>query len=201
MAKRTQRKDFIFAVDLDGCVVDYYKAIRPIAADWLNVPEESLTDDFSFGFPEWGLPSEGELGYRYLHRYAVKQKEIFKTAPPIEGAAYFLRKLSAEGIHIRIATHRLYVGGTHEMVVNQTVHWLEEHGVPYLDLCFLKDKTSVNADIYIDDSPHNLESFKQKKLEYIIYHNSTNKDSPGNRAHSWEEVFNFVMAKLNEKES
>lgn len=80
MSKPAQR-DFIFAVDLDGVVVDYYKAIRPIAAEWLNKDPSQLTEDFSYGFAEWGLPKDGELRYDYMHRWAVKQKDIFLNAP------------------------------------------------------------------------------------------------------------------------
>ena len=192
-------RNFIFAVDLDGCVVDFYKAIRPIAAEWLNKPVHELTEDFSYGFPEWGMPTEGELRYSFMHRYAVKQREIFKKAPPIPDAAYTLRKLSSAGGHIRIATHRLYVGGTHELVVSHTVNWLEQHAVPYMDLCFLKDKTSVNADVYIDDSPTNITRFEEEGKEYIIYNNSTNKNCSGKRAMNWDEVYDIVIEKMNQK--
>lgn len=192
-------REFIFAVDLDGCVVDFYKAIKPIAAGWLNKSVDELTDDFSYGFKEWGLPTEGELRYSYLHRYAVKQHEIFKNAPPISGGAYTLRKLSSAGVHIRIVTHRFFIGGTHELVVNHTVNWLERNAVPYMDLCFLRDKTSIDADIYIDDSPTNIERFEQEGKNYIIYNNSTNKHCNGPRAMNWDEVYDRVINAMQAK--
>lgn len=192
MAKKVIR-DFIFAVDLDGVVVDYYKAIRPIAAEWLNKPVQELTPNFSFGFKEWGLPPKGELGYNYLHRWAVRQKDIFLTAEPIPGAAYTLRRLSAKSIHIRIVTHRLYVGGLHEKVVAQTVQWLERHHIPYSDLCFLKNKVSLDADLYIDDSPSNIRAYANAGKDFLIYENSTNLQEKGPRAKSWDEVYDFVI--------
>ena len=193
MPKEAQR-DFIFAVDLDGVVVDYYKAIRPIAAEWLNKDVSELTEDFSYGFAEWGLPKEGELRYDYLHRWAVKQKDIFLNAPPIPGAAYTLRRLSSQRIHIRIVTHRLYVGGLHALAVAQTVQWLEKHHVPYSDLCFLKNKVSIDAHLYIDDSPTNLEAYAANGLNYLIFENSTNRQLKGPRAKNWDEVYDVVMA-------
>lgn len=197
--KKPVARDFIFAVDLDGVVVDYYKAIRPIAAEWLNRPEEELTPNFSYGFKEWDLPDEGELRYDYLHRWAVKQKNIFLDADPIPGAAYNLRRLSDQRIHIRIVTHRLYVGGLHEKVVAQTVQWLERHHVPYSDLCFLKAKVSLDADLYIDDSPSNIKAFSAAAKDFIIFENSTNLGLPGTRAKNWEEVFELVMDKAKKK--
>lgn len=198
-AKKPVARDFIFAVDLDGVVVDYYKAIRPIAAEWLNRPEKELTDNFSYGFKEWGLPQTGELGYSYMHRWAVREKDIFAEADAIPGAAYTLRRLSAERIHIRIVTHRLYVGGLHAKVVAQTVQWLERHNVPYCDLCFMKDKVSVGADLYIDDSPTNIKAFAAEKKDYLIYENSTNIKIDGPRAKNWDDVYDAVMRKAKEK--
>lgn len=59
----------MFGVDLDGVCADFYKALRPIAADWLGVPEDSLTPDVTYGLPEWDLGPMG--GYEKLHRFAV----------------------------------------------------------------------------------------------------------------------------------
>lgn len=193
------QRNFIFAVDLDGCVVDFYKAIRPIAAEWLNKPLEALTEEVSYGLKEWGIPEDGELRYSSMHRYAVKQREIFKNAPPIPAAAYTLRRLSSAGVHIRIATHRFFIGGTHELVVNHTVHWLEKNAVPYMDLCFLKDKTSVDADLYIDDSPANIQRFKEEGKQYIIFNNSTNKHLAGPRAMDWDQVYDMAMNAMQQK--
>ena len=67
---------FIFGVDLDGVVGDFYGAVRNIAADWLNKPLETLTTDVSFGLTEWGLDEFG--GYDRLHRFAVTQRNIFR---------------------------------------------------------------------------------------------------------------------------
>ena len=36
---------FIFGVDLDGVVGDFYGAMRTIAAEWLDRPIESLTPE------------------------------------------------------------------------------------------------------------------------------------------------------------
>jgi|GEM_PF-4065911 len=48
---------FIFGVDLAGVCADYTAALRPIAAEWLGVPVESLAPDPGYDFPEWNLGS------------------------------------------------------------------------------------------------------------------------------------------------
>lgn len=42
----------------------------------------------------------------------------------------------------------------HAAAVQQTIEWLDHHGIPYKDLCFMREKDQVGADIYIDDAPH-----------------------------------------------
>lgn len=197
---RPERK-FIFGVDLDGVVMDFYGSLKPIAAAWLNRPVAELTDDFTFGLKEWGLLDRKEgfdLSYEALHRHAINEHELFLTAKPIPGAAFQLRRLSRLGVHIRIITHRLYVGGLHEATVTQTAQWLEKHDVPYLDLCFVKDKTSINADLYIDDSPSNIKAFAAANKPCIVFENATNRDINASlRARNWEQVYDLVERAMN----
>ena len=195
------RRSFIFGVDLDGAVMDFYGGLRPIAATWLGRPVEELTERFTYGLKEWGLLDRAEgydLSYEALHRHAINQHELFLSGTPIEGAAYQLRRLSRLGVHIRIITHRLYVGGLHEVTVMQTAQWLEKHDIPYIDLCFVKDKTSINADLYIDDSPTNIKAFAAAHRPCIVFENSTNRDLKADlRARNWEEVYTLVKQQMS----
>jgi predicted nuclease with RNAse H fold len=48
--------------------------------------------------------------YLGLHRFAVTERDLFRTVPMIPGARRVLRRLSDEGYRIiRIITHRVYV--------------------------------------------------------------------------------------------
>ncbi|MCC6579798.1 MAG: 5'-nucleotidase, partial [Phycisphaeraceae bacterium] len=62
-----------------------------------------------------------------------------------------------------------------------------------------KDKTSVNADLYIDDSPANIQRFQEEQKNYIIYDNSTNRSCDGPRARNWDEVYDMVMEAMKSK--
>lgn len=183
---------FIFGVDLDGVVGDFYGALRGIAAAWLDRPVESLPTEVSFGLGEWGIDEFG--GYDRLHRYAVTQKDLFRSMQPIKDAPATLRKLSARGIRIRIITHRLFLKYFHQESITQTVAWLDAHDIPYWDLCFMKDKGAVGAHVYIDDSPTNVERLRAQGCRTIVFSNSTNRALPGPRASTWAEVEALVMA-------
>jgi len=182
---------FIFGVDLDGVVGDFYGEIRKIAAGWLNKPVDSLTSEVSYGLKEWGIEEYG--GYERLHRFAVTQRNIFKEMKPIEHASAILRKLSNKGIRIRIITHRLFLKYSHNTSIRQTVDWLDNYDIPYWDICFMADKGAVGAHVYIDDAPENIISLRKLGCNTIVFSNSTNRDLPGPRANDWFEVEKIVM--------
>jgi 5'(3')-deoxyribonucleotidase len=186
---------FVLGVDLDGVVADFYTALRPIAAEWLGVPVDSLTTNVSYGLPEWGLP---EGTYEDLHRFAVTQRDLFRKVEPLAGAAPALRRLDASNqVRIRIITHRLFIKYTHQIAVQQTTEWLDHHGIPYWDLCFMKEKDKVGASVYIEDSPSNITALEELKKRVIIFTNSTNANMEGLRASSWEHVEELVFKELD----
>jgi len=182
---------FVLGVDLDGTCADFYSGLRPIAADWLGVDVDTLTTEVSWGLPEWGI-ANAPGGYRKLHQFAVTQRDLFRVLKPMPGAAQVLRRLSADGIRIRIITHRLFIKYFHRVAVEQTIDWLDGHDIPYWDLCFLADKSAVGADLYIEDSPSNVEQLRADGHPTIVFSNSTNRNLAGPRADSWEDVYQLV---------
>ena len=190
-----EKKQFVLGVDLDGVVADYIEGLRPVAADWLGVQLDSLPKEVSYNFPEWKLVRGG--GYEALHRFAVKEKHLFRILPPVAGAPATLRRLSKRGIRIRIITHRLYIEWFHREAIQQTTDWLEEHGVPYWDLCFMRDKAAVGADLYLEDNPANIKSLRNAGHPTIVVTNSINKGVRGPRADTWNDVESLVLQDFN----
>lgn len=188
-------RPFVFGVDLDGTCADFYGGLRPIAAEWLGVPVERLPETVSWDLPEWGI-DKAPGGYERLHRFAVTQRELFRTLQPVRGAPQALRRLSQEGVRIRIITHRLFIKYFHQVAVQQTIAWLDHHDIPYWDLCFMKDKGAVGADLYVEDSPENIQKLRAEGNPTIVFSNSTNRHLPGPRAETWEQVAELVTAEL-----
>jgi hypothetical protein len=120
---------FVLGVDLDGVCADFYGGLRPIAAEWLGVAEESLPTEVSHGLSEWGIDS-APGGYEALHRFAVTQRSLFRDLKPIDHAALTLRRLSAMDVRIRIITNRLFIKYFHQRAVSQTIEWLDHHDIP-----------------------------------------------------------------------
>jgi 5'(3')-deoxyribonucleotidase len=186
----SDKGEIVLGVDLDGVCADFYARMREIAAEWLEVGLETLTTDVSYGLGEWGIRDEDH--YRQLHRFAVTQRDLFETCVPIRGAATTLRRLSDEGYRIRIITHRLFINFFHEASVRQTIRWLDKHGVPYRDLCFMGEKDQVGADVYIDDSPANIAGLRAAGHYAICFANSANKGIEAPRARKWDEVYQLI---------
>ena len=182
---------FVLGVDLDGVCADFYARLREIAADWQECKPEDLPPVVSYGLSEWHITD-----YPSLHRYAVTQKDLFLTEPMIPGARKYLRMLSNEGVRIRIITHRLFINYFHAIAVEQTVKWLDQHGIPYYDLCFMKEKDAVGADLYVEVNPENVLALRARGCETICFANSTNRHIGAPRAESWAEVYAMVKATM-----
>src|ERR1700733_2340612 len=99
-------------VDLDGVCANFYARMREIAAEWFEVDIVTLTESPSYGLEEWGIQTRAQ--YEQLHRFAVTQRALFATAPPIPGARSTLRRLSDEGYQVRIIPHRLFIHFFHQ---------------------------------------------------------------------------------------
>jgi len=188
------KQEFVFGVDLDGVVADFIGGLKPLAAEWLGVEAGELTDNISYGFNEWKLG--GVKGYDALHRFAVKERHLFQILPEMPGAAAALRRLANRNIRIRIITHRLYIQWFHRQAIAQTVEWLEQRGIPYWDLCFMASKSSVDADVYVEDSPKNIEALRRAKKQVIVFRNSTNRGLAAPGADNWSEVEDWVLRKF-----
>ena len=182
--------DFVLGVDLDGVCADYIRGFRRIVAKIKKVPEESLTWNVSWGCREWGIASAAE--FDTIHRQAVLEHDMLLEMEPLKGVADALWRISDAGVWIRIVTHRLYVNWGHEVTAGHTVRWLDETGIPYRDLCFVAKKTSVSADAFVEDAPHNIADLRSAGRKVVIFDQPYNRKFAPPRAHNWEEAEKLI---------
>src|ERR1043165_7111993 len=116
MAMAENHRQCVLGVDLDGVVANFYAGFLPIVAEWRGVAPESLPTTVSYGLAEWGLD---RYSYEQVHRFGVVQRELFRKLEPMPGAPAALRRISQQGVRIRIITHRLYINYIHEQAVTQ----------------------------------------------------------------------------------
>ena len=188
-------RGFVLGVDLDGVCGDYESALRASVASRRGVDPASLAPQRSTGhFTEWDLTAEG---FQEAHRIAVTEDRIFRTMEPYPDVAEVLWRLSDAGVWIRIITHRLLFNGLHESSAADTAVWLDQHDIPYRDLCFIGDKAMVGADVYIDDSPHNIIDLRESGRTAVVFDQLYNRFLDGPRVHSWREVEPLVLSHLD----
>ena len=77
---------------------------------------------------------------------------------------------------------------------------LERHGIPYWDLCFMRDKAAVGANLYLEDSPANIEALRSDGHATIAFRNSTNRHLPPPYAEDWIEMEALIFAELEQWE-
>lgn len=60
----------------------------------------------------------------------------------------------------------------------------------------MKEKAAVGADLYLEDTPENIQKLQAKKVDVIIFSNSTNRHVVGTRAESWDEIEPLVKERV-----
>lgn len=181
---------FVLGVDLDGVCGDHAEAFRRVVAAERGIDVGELVEQRTWDFTEWDIDREE---FERLHRLAVLEHRMFRSMPVIPGAAAALWRLSDAGVWIRIVTHRLFTNWGHAIAVADTVEWLDEAGIPYRDLCFLGDKPQVDADLYLDDAPHNIAALRASGADAIVFSQPYNTEVGGLRADGWAEVESLVL--------
>jgi len=187
--------DFVLGVDLDGVCGDHAEAFRRVVASERGVDPHSLGEQRTWDFTEWDMDRDE---FERLHRIAILEHHMFATMPVIPGAAETLWRLSDAGVWIRLITHRLYANWGHAVAVADTVEWLDRHGIPYRDLCFLGDKPQVEADAYIDDAPHNVAALRDSGAAVLVFSQPYNLEVAGPRVSGWAEVEAWVFDRMTE---
>jgi len=191
-------RDLVIGVDLDGVCGDYEGAFRRALARQTGRDPSLIPPQRSFGsYAEWGLT---DVTFEAAHRRAVLEDRIFRTMDPMPGVSEALWALSDAGVWIRIITHRLLFNWAHEVSAADTAAWLDLHHIPYRDLCFIGDKATVGADLYVDDSPINVARLRRAGRSVIVFDQAYNRHLGGPRVMHWDDVVALVHEELAARE-
>ncbi|MCD9623000.1 5' nucleotidase, NT5C type [Rhabdothermincola salaria] len=182
--------EFVLGVDLDGVCGDHAEAFRRVVATTRGIEPGDLEPQRTWDFTEWGLTRDE---FDDLHRVAVLEHRMFRTMPVVPGTAEALWRLSDAGVWIRLITHRLYANWGHATAVADTVAWLDEHAIPYRDLCFLGHKPQVEADAYLDDAAHNIEALRASGAAAAVFDQPYNREVDAPRVAGWAEAEQWVL--------
>lgn len=186
----------VVGVDLDGVCSDYVAGLRPYAASYLGVEETALPAPESYNLVKAGWPFQDTRDYLACHRLAVEDG-LYARLPEIPGAAEGVRKLSAAGAHVRVVSHRLFIGGLHHRVVTDTATWLENVGIPYMSLCLTGLKDSVGAHVYVEDSGENIKQLQAMGMRVFCFDQPYNQNVVGApRLLDWGNAADEILLEL-----
>lgn len=186
---------FHLGLDLDGVVADYTAGFGQFVAEQAGIDVAELpppTDWTLHKVPGW--PIRDSQHYLDLHAGAVANA-MFAEMPAIEGASESVQRLRDEGIFIRIITHRLIPGTKPSQVITDTVDWLDHHRIEYDDICFLKDKSALDCNLLIDDSPANIAAYRDAGKLCLIFDQPYNRSVSGWRTYSWAQAEFHILAR------
>lgn len=177
----------VLGLDLDGVVANYLDALRHHFADTRGTPLEHLPTPTVWSLADAGWGFTDEADWADTHAAAV-DRGLYATMPALPGAAAALTRLTADGVRIRIITARLTHPDQKRRAVTDTAAWLDTAHIPYDDLCFVDDKPSIRADLYIEDAPHVIGALHRHNRAVLIADAPYNRHLAGPRAHTWPDL-------------
>lgn len=190
-----QRKPFRIGLDLDGTAVEYTGGSRSLFMKLTGLPPEEFAEPIDYSFVKSGWPFKTEDEFREAHGWAVEQG-LYANLAEIPGAAAALQEISEAGAHIHIITSRFVLPHQHRMVMSQTVENLDALGIPFRGISFENDKSTIMADLYVDDAPHNITSLRALGRDVLTFDALYNHDIPGPRATNWTEAKEYILGKM-----
>ena len=187
----------IIGVDIDNCSAKYTLGLSDDIARQLGVTDIeahrlAYGPPVDYSMSNW--PNFPDAFFNF-HVKAV-DNDLYQNLEPMERVSEILWKLSNEGHHIRIITSRFVGHNRHAKVVADTGIWLDKNNIPYRDIMFIANKTDIFADIYVDDSPTNIEAIRGVGRECIAFTAPYNLNFDGLRAENWEDVYNIIQEKV-----
>lgn len=154
-------------IDLDGVIYDFNGSLRT----WLrkNIDKYPL-DKYPFSgayrwefYEDWGLTQEEFVAECHA---AADAGHLFRYGEPLDNARSELNRLRATGHVIVLITDRSF--GTTVGKVNPselaTLAWIKQWDIPYDELHFTANKTTIPVDYMIDDRPKNFTEFQEGTL-------------------------------------
>ncbi|WP_108672500.1 5' nucleotidase, NT5C type [Peribacillus acanthi] len=169
------------AIDMDEVIADFVsKHLNLFNAQY----NEKLSGDDLHGTRLWKIRPHLEkeiLGY-------VDEPDFFRDLKVMEGSQEVIQELS-NFYEIFITTAAM----EHPSSFEAKYEWLKEHFSFLSDrnFVFCGDKSIINADYLIDDSPRHFERFRGQGILFTALHNIN--ETGYVRVNDWSEVRNYFL--------
>lgn len=175
-------------VDLDGVVYDWLGMFRGWCATATGAdPGRYFTATTYDFYQQWGLTKD-EFYQHYAE--AVNARVAYTTGPPLPGAARVIKAIRDAGHRVVIVTAR--AAGDPALTTQDSLAWLDDHGIVYDEFHLAEDKTTIPFDVLIDDAPTNGLAALEAGRETFLFSQVYNHDVPAaldqRRVFGWEAL-------------
>jgi len=136
---------------------------------------------------DWAKHQVSKEDWQWLWTEGVRMG-LFRYGHVVKGGILGVQKLAALGHELLVVTHRP------KQAVRDTIAWLHHVDLPFSEVHILSDgqpKSTVEADVLIDDKPENCMDWPRRSL---LFDQPWNQDfvslraSSTRRVYGWEEV-------------
>jgi len=101
---------------------------------------------------------------------ACERKHLFAQMPAAQGAVPSLKKLISQGHEVAFITYRP------EWAMNDTLGWVKARGLGMCDIHHVQDKSSVDADVYVDDHAPTVRHLNANGKQAFLFTQAWNAD-------------------------
>lgn len=145
-----ENKNLVFAIDVDGVLRNNLSTMVDLYNK--NFDDNKTVDDITDFMTEVSFPKiESVTGQTASSWFFQKHsKEIFEDAESYPNIKEDIETLQEFGKVIIVTYQKTFLNK------RQTLDWLEKNGINPDGICFLKDKSFIHADYFIDDNDWNL---------------------------------------------
>lgn len=191
----------VLGLDFDDTVFHYLKGLQAFIVKKESAFFKDMTlEQIDSHFPElesydkfiWTLIGNDRSKFEQYHCEAV-EAGLFKDLEVMDNASAVFHKLIKEhGFEIYGITKRFVRNGQHARVLTDTAISLDKHDIPFHDIMFVRNKVDVMADVYLDDSPGNINALRAAGRTVVVFDQKYNRDLAGPRVSNWNEAYDLL---------
>ena len=192
----------VIALDLDGTVGNYSKLLHQDS--WKNgiIKRSAYKDPLTYDMIEQGFFTSKNQFFK-AHKILCSNMNggIGRMELLEDNVDKAVRQWHKDGHEVIVTTARLMKDHSDKLqnkVIKDTKEWVKNNIPTVDDIAIVRggEKHTVNADVYIDDSPHEIANLRADGYKVLIRNQLYNKDIKGNRVDSLHDVLPAINAML-----
>ncbi len=168
--------------------IDIDEVLRRFVDRLIEVYKKDYPDHEIKEITEWKLSPFFPIGKGINNYYAYSRApEIYGHAACFEGAQEFLDNLKKLGCNVILISSQ-----PSDIAKEFTIKWLSWLNFSYDALVFTSQKYKIHCDIYLGDSPDNIEELIKYGKRAVYFTRKWNENKSGERVSSFNEFIKLI---------